>query len=83
MAKKAKRKLAEDEKFETFVFPDFDERKFLTHEYEQSIATAISVGLAILLAGLSWAIDQTIGPNSPYLEVPWVVGIAASSPAPT
>jgi hypothetical protein len=82
MAKKAKRKLAEDEKFDEFRFPEFDERKFLSYEYEQSIATAIAVGLAILLAGISWEIDRVIGANSPYLEVPWVIGVAGVVAAP-
>jgi hypothetical protein len=76
MAKKAKRKLAEDEKFETFQFPEFDERKFLEHEYEQSIATVLAVAIAIGLAVVGWAVDRAIGANSPYLEVPWVIGVA-------
>ena len=74
MAKKAKQRLAEEEKYETFRFPEFDERKFLAHEYEQSIATALAVLLALLLGAVSWEIDRVVGPNSGLLEVPWIVG---------
>jgi hypothetical protein len=76
MAKKAKHKLAEDEKFEAFQFPDFDERKFLDHEYEQSIATAIAVLLAIALAAICWELDRLMGSTQGFLEVPWIVGLA-------
>ena len=82
MAKKAKRRLADEEKYDAFQFPEFDERKFLAHEYEQSIATAIVIVLAVLLAAISWAIDRTIGPNSTLLSVPWVVGVAGVVAAP-
>ncbi|HEV2231369.1 MAG TPA: hypothetical protein VGV64_02710 [Thermoplasmata archaeon] len=59
MAKKGKKRLEEQEELRAFRFPDFDERKFVAHEYEQSIATAIAVGFALALALASWEIDRT------------------------
>ena len=76
MAKKAKQRLAEEERYETFRFPDFDERKFLAHEYEQSVATVLAVLLAAVLGAVSWAIDRMIGSASSFLEVPWILGFA-------
>jgi hypothetical protein len=69
VAKKARRKIEEAEERDAFQFPDFDERKFLAHEYEQSIATAAVVGWAILLAAVAWETD--------HLRLPTVVGWVA------
>ncbi len=63
MAKKAKRKLEEEEE-PAFRFPDFDERKFLAHEYEQSIATALAIALALLFAVVSWGLDRAGAPSA-------------------
>ncbi|MCI4349505.1 MAG: hypothetical protein L3J93_04745 [Thermoplasmata archaeon] len=78
MAKKAKRRLEEQERYESFQFPEFDERKFLEHEYEQSIATIVSVALAILLAVVSWGLDRTNLPS----PVAWLAGLAGVVAAP-
>ncbi|MCI4328210.1 MAG: hypothetical protein L3J86_01380 [Thermoplasmata archaeon] len=72
MAKKGKRKLDEAGEIKPFEFPEFDERKFLLHDYEQTIATAIAISLAVGLGALSWALDRTGLP----LVVPVVVAIA-------
>jgi hypothetical protein len=72
MAKKARRKLDEDAEADAFTFPEFDERKFLRHEYEQTAATGLAIGLAILLGFVSWAIDRVGLP----LVVPVVVSVA-------
>jgi hypothetical protein len=79
MAKKARRKLdGEEDEPEVFRFPDFDERKFLAHEYEQSVATAMAVGLAVALAAMGYALDQTgLTP-----AVPWILGVAGVFAAP-
>ena len=72
MAKKAKRKLEEDEEYASFRFPDFDEVKFIAHEFEQSIAIGIAFALAGVIGVLSYLIDRTSLP----LVVPVVAGIA-------
>ena len=70
MAKKARRRLEEAEEEEAFRFPDFDERKILAHEYEQSFATAFAVVFAVLLGLMGWALDRT----SIATAVPWLIG---------
>ena len=70
MAKKAKYRLEEQEKEEAFRFPDFDERRFLAHEYEQSVATVIAVLLAVVLAAVSWGLERSALP----IVLPWVLG---------
>ncbi|MCI4327102.1 MAG: hypothetical protein L3K16_05640 [Thermoplasmata archaeon] len=72
MAKKARRKLDEDAEA-GFSFPEFDERKFLRHEYEQTFATGLAISFAIALGFVSWAIDRAGLP----LIVPVVIAIAA------
>jgi hypothetical protein len=72
MAKKAKRKLDEAGEIKPFAFPEFDERKFLRHEYEQTAATAIAITLAVVLGFASFALDRLGVP----LVVPVVVAIA-------
>ena len=71
MAKKAKRKLEEDEVYASFRFPTFDERKFIDHELEQSWAIAIAFVLAVGLASLSYLLDRAGLP----LVVPAVLGV--------
>lgn len=58
MAKKARRKLDEDEEYKGFRFPEFDEGKFLAHEFEQSIAGGLSIGMAIVLGFACWFVDR-------------------------
>jgi hypothetical protein len=72
MAKKGKRKLDEAGEIKPFEFPEFDERKFLRHEFEQTIATAMAITIAVGLGFLSWAMDRAGLP----LVVPVVASIA-------
>jgi hypothetical protein len=72
LAKKARHKLEEAEEEAAFRFPDFDERKFLAHEYEQSMATVLAIAFAVGLAALSWAIVR----SGITAAVPWVLGFA-------
>ena len=72
MAKKARRKMEEDEEYSSFQFPAFDERKFFTHEFEQTTALAIALVLAVVSGLISYLIDRAASP----LVVPVVVGIA-------
>ncbi len=78
MAKKARYKVEEKEEAEAFHFPDFDERKFLAHEYEQSIATVVSLSFGVGLAALSWAIDRAGLPGA----LPWGLGLLGVVLAP-
>ena len=78
MAKKAKRKLEEDEAFASFQFPEFDEKKFIAHEFEQSWAIAIAFLLSVVLGAISYLLDRTSLP----LVVPVVVGIALVATSP-
>jgi hypothetical protein len=78
MAKKARKKLEEDEAATSFEFPEFDEERFIAHEYEQTLATALAVVVAVALAVLSFSIDRLLLPlGQPSLEgfVPLIVGI--------
>ncbi|MCI4317914.1 MAG: hypothetical protein L3J96_05190 [Thermoplasmata archaeon] len=78
MAKKAKRKLEEDEANASFEFPEFDERKFIVHEFEQSWAIAIAFALSGLLGALSYLIDRV---NLPLI-FPVVVGVGLVALSP-
>lgn len=78
MAKKARRKIEEQEEAEAFHFPDFDERKFLSHEFEQSIATAVSLAFGVGLAAFSWGIDRAGLPGA----LPWGLGFLGVVLAP-
>lgn len=77
MAKKARRKLEEDEEYKGFRFPEFDEKKFLAHEFEQSIAGAIAIVLAIGLGFACWALDRV----APVFVAP-LVGVAGLAVSP-
>lgn len=55
MAKKARRKLEEEEEA-AFEFPVFDEVGFVTKEFELGAALAIAGGFSVLLGLLSWVI---------------------------
>jgi hypothetical protein len=72
MAKKARRK-AEEEEANEFTFPEFDERSFLRHEYEQTFAMAAALVVAIALGVVSWAIDSAGLP----VVIPVVLAVAA------
>lgn len=77
MAKKARKKLEEDAEISSFQFPEFDERTFIAHEFEQTIATGFAVALAVGLAGLSFALDRGLSAYSqPTLQ--WLVPLAVS-----
>jgi di/tricarboxylate transporter len=54
MAKKVKKKMAEEEKIAKFSFPHFDVVGFIEHEMEQSYATLLSLACALALAVVSW-----------------------------
>lgn len=56
MAKKAVRKMEEDDEYRNFEFPVFDEGKFLSHEFEQTYATVLAFLLAIVIAVVSVAV---------------------------
>ena len=71
MAKKAKKRLEEDEVYASFKFPDFDERKFIHHEFEQSWAIAIAFGFAVVLAAVCYSLDRMGLP----LVVPALLGV--------
>jgi hypothetical protein len=60
VAKKAKRRLEEDEQYRSFEFPTFDEPKFIHHEFEQTVATVIAFGFAVGLGAFSFAVGGTV-----------------------
>ena len=66
MAKKAKRRL-EEEEAQTFAFPVFDEGAFLTHEFEQTVAVSVALVVAVGLGVLSWALIVA--------GIPWFVPV--------
>ena len=83
MAKKARRKMEEETEESTFQFPVFDEGKFLSHEFEQTYATLLAVGLGLVLAFVAWAWDRYLaGPLPALLVVPLVLGIAVIAFSP-
>lgn len=71
MAKKV-RKRPEDDEAHKFEFPPFDEKKFLVHEYEQTIATLTAGALAVLIGLVSWVLTVK---GLPWFA-PAVVGVA-------
>jgi hypothetical protein len=70
MAKKARRKL-EEEEAAAFEFPVFDELGFVTKEFELSAALAIVSAIAILLGLLGWVLTAQ-GING---YVPFAIGL--------
>lgn len=60
MAKKAVRKLEEDDEYRNFEFPAFDEGKFLSHEFEQTYATLLAFAFAMLIGLASFAVSRTV-----------------------
>jgi hypothetical protein len=77
VAKKARKKLEEDAEVGSFQFPEFDERSFIAHEFEQTIATGFAVAIAVGLAALSFGIDRGLSAYSqPTLQ--WLVPLAVS-----
>jgi hypothetical protein len=73
MAKKARQKAKEDEAA-AFEFPEFDERAFLEHEFEQFWATVLAFSIGV--AGGVAAFLVGLAGISAYL--PLVVGLAAT-----
>ncbi len=67
MAKKARRKLEEKAEERAFEFPPFDEQKFISHEFEQTLAMGVALAGAVGLGVLSWAL-QVVG-------TPWFVPV--------
>jgi hypothetical protein len=59
MAKKAVRKLEEDDEYRNFEFPTFDEGKFLSHEFEQTYATVLAFVFALVIGVVSFAVSRT------------------------
>jgi len=57
MAKKVRRRPEEGDETRTFQFPEFDEKAFLEHEFEQGRALGIAFGLAVGIGVGSWAIQ--------------------------
>lgn len=83
----AKKKKLEDEDAPGFEFPEFDERAFVEHESEQTIATALALGIAIALSIVSFAIDAfagraMVGGTDPLVFVPPVLGVAVVIASP-
>ena len=68
MAKKARKKVEEDQSLREFAFPLFDVEKFILHELEQSYSTAVALGLALVLAVASWQLTA-VGLANPGLGV--------------
>jgi hypothetical protein len=58
VAKKVRRKPDEDDAERAFQFPEFDERKFLDHEYEQTRATIVAFLYTVLVALVSFGLDR-------------------------
>lgn len=84
MAKKARKRLEEAEAT-AFEFPEFDERGFMDHEFEQSFATAISLAIAVALGAVSFALTHALAnAGAGILEgiVPVVVGIGIIASTP-
>ncbi len=63
MAKKVRAKLEEEEQARAFEFPQFDEPKFLRHEFEQTFATLIAFGFALGLGALSFLVSWAALPG--------------------
>jgi hypothetical protein len=81
VAKKARRKLEEEDEVHTFQFPPFDETAFLAHEFEQSRATGIAFGIALGLGAISYLIDRAnLGGFLIVLPVVVGLGVIAFSP---
>ena len=80
MAKKARRKLEEEEEAHAFQFPEFDELKFILHELEQSWAMIIAFIITVGLALVSWAIDHWAGA---LLFAPLILGIGVIAFSPS
>jgi predicted tellurium resistance membrane protein TerC len=83
----AKKKKLESEDEVGFEFPEFDEGAFIAHETEQTVATVIALGVAILLAVVSFAIDSVagghaVGGTDPLVFVPPLVGVAVIIASP-
>ena len=72
MAKKVRKKLAEDETVKSWEFPTFDEGAFISHEFELTYAMATAGLLAVVIALVSWALGAE---GLPVFVAP-VVGIA-------
>lgn len=63
MAKKVRR--PPEEEAAAFEFPTFDERRFLTKEYELAVALALATSFAVVAGVASWA--------ATFSGLPWYV----------
>lgn len=61
MAKKAKRKI-EEEEVSKFEFPVFDEHAYIAHELQLTWATLIAFGVAVMAAVLSAVVGLSLAP---------------------
>ena len=76
MAKKVRPK--SEEEAGGFEFPEFDESKFVHHEFEQTVATALAFVLGLVFAGLSFA----LGALNITFVLPLVGGLAGIVASP-
>lgn len=78
MAKKVRRKPEEDDEVHSFKFPEFDERKFLDHEYDQTRATIVAFLFSVLVAFVSFGLDRA----GVWLGLAPLAGIALIAASP-
>ena len=77
MAKKARRKLEEEEEA-AFEFPVFDESAFVNKEFEMTYALTLAGVLAVVYGVLSWAL--TVLGLAWYVVLPIGIFLVALSP---
>ncbi len=81
MAKKVRQKLEEADQARAFEFPTFDEPKFLSHEFEQTMATLLVFGFSLGLGALSFLVTWSALPGLVAAAIslmivvftPWIV----------
>ncbi len=78
MAKKVRQK-PEETKEAAFEFPEFDEKKFVTKEFELMGALVLASGIALLLGAMSWAATSE---HLPW-DVPFPIGLLVLVLSPT
>ncbi len=85
MAKKAKKKIEEDDEYKAFSFPEFDVRGFIHHELEQTSATGIAVILALAVAIASWVLTsygEGAGLTTSFAVISALLGLAGAVSLP-
>ena len=73
MAKKVRKRSEEDDD-PAFEFPEFDEKGFYEHEFEQLYATLLAFLFGVLLGGLAFAVGRIGLP----VEAPFGAGLAGT-----